>query len=68
MSLDAKITAVAVLLERIQNEFSPATLASSLGAEDMVLTDLVARYAPGISIFSLWICARLAAAFAKSSH
>jgi phosphoadenosine phosphosulfate reductase len=53
MSLDAKITAVAVLLERIQNEFSPATLASSLGAEDMVLTDLVARYAPGISIFSL---------------
>lgn len=53
MSLDAKIAAVAVLLERIQDEFSPATLASSLGAEDMVLTDLVAKYAPGISIFSL---------------
>lgn len=53
MSLDAKIAAVAVLLERIQDEFSPATLASSLGAEDMVLTDLVAKYAPDISIFSL---------------
>jgi phosphoadenosine phosphosulfate reductase len=53
MSLEAKIAAAAVLLERIQNEFSPATLASSLGAEDMVLTDLVAKHAPGISIFSL---------------
>lgn len=53
MSLEAKIVATAVLLERIQDEFSPATLASSLGAEDMVLTDLVAKHAPGISIFSL---------------
>jgi phosphoadenosine phosphosulfate reductase len=53
MSLEAKIAAAAVLLDRIQNEFSQATLASSLGAEDMVLTDLVAKHAPGISIFSL---------------
>lgn len=53
MTLQAKIAAAAVLLERIQDEFEPATLASSLGAEDMVLTDLVAKYAPGISIFSL---------------
>jgi phosphoadenosine phosphosulfate reductase len=53
MSLDAKIAAVAALLQRIQAEFGPATLASSLGAEDMVLTDLVAKHAPGISIFSL---------------
>jgi phosphoadenosine phosphosulfate reductase len=53
MTLQAKIAAAAVLLERIQDEFSPATLASSLGAEDMVLTHLVAKYAPGISIFSL---------------
>jgi phosphoadenosine phosphosulfate reductase len=51
--LEAKIVAAAVLLERVQDEFSPATLASSLGAEDMVLTDLVAKYAPGITIFSL---------------
>jgi phosphoadenosine phosphosulfate reductase len=53
MSLQAKIAAAAALLEHIQNEHSPATLASSLGAEDMVLTDLVARHAPGISIFTL---------------
>jgi phosphoadenosine phosphosulfate reductase len=53
MPLEAKIAAAAVLLERIQDEFSPATLASSLGAEDMVLTDLIAKHAPGISIFSL---------------
>lgn len=53
MSLENKISAVVALLQRIQNEFSPATLASSLGAEDMVLTDLAAKHAPGISIFSL---------------
>jgi phosphoadenosine phosphosulfate reductase len=53
MELDAKIAATVALLQRIQAEFGPATLASSLGAEDMVLTDLVAKHAPGISIFSL---------------
>jgi len=53
MSLEAKIAAAAVLLERIQDEFTPATFASSLGAEDMVITDLIAKYATGISIFSL---------------
>ena len=53
MSIEAKIAAAAVLLERIQDEFSPATFASSLGAEDMVLTDLIAKHAPGIGIFSL---------------
>ena len=53
MDLDAKIAATVALLQRIQREYAPATLASSLGAEDMVLTDLVAKHAPGISIFSL---------------
>ena len=53
MSLQNKIDAVSALLQRIEREFPPATLASSLGAEDMVLTDLVAKYAPGISVFSL---------------
>ena len=53
MSLEAKIASAAELLAHIQNEFSLATLASSLGAEDMVLTDLIAKHAPGISIFSL---------------
>ena len=53
MNLDAKITLTALLLQRIERDFSPATFACSLGAEDMVLTDLIARHAPGISIFSL---------------
>lgn len=53
MELEAKIAAAADLLKRIQKDFTPATLASSLGAEDMVLTDLVARHAPGIEVFSL---------------
>jgi phosphoadenosine phosphosulfate reductase len=53
MTLESKIAAAAVLLERIQDEFGPATLASSLGAEDMVLTDLLARHAPEIEVFLL---------------
>ena len=53
MTLQAKISAAAVLMERVQDEHSPATLANSLGAEDMVLTDLIARHAPGIELFTL---------------
>ncbi|MFM9913716.1 MAG: phosphoadenylyl-sulfate reductase [Methylophilaceae bacterium] len=53
MSLQEKINATVALLKRVEKDYSPATLASSLGAEDMVLTDLVAKHAPGISIFSL---------------
>ncbi len=53
MSPNAKIEAAALLLQRIQDEFSPASFASSLGAEDMVLTDLIAKHAPAIGIFSL---------------
>ncbi len=52
-ALDTKIAAAAALLARIAAEFSPATLANSLGAEDMVLTDLVAKHARGIEIFML---------------
>lgn len=52
-ALDTKIAATAQLLKRIEADFSPATLANSLGAEDMVLTDLVSRHAPGIGIFML---------------
>ena len=49
----SKLEHTVALLQRIAREFSPATLASSLGAEDMVLTDLVARHAPDLTIFSL---------------
>jgi len=53
MTLQAKIAAAAVLLERVQDEYSPATLANSLGAEDMVLTDLIAKHAAEIELFTL---------------
>ncbi|CAG0958085.1 phosphoadenosine phosphosulfate reductase [Rhodocyclaceae bacterium] len=41
------------LLAEIAAKFSPATFANSLGAEDMVLTDLIVREALDIEIFSL---------------
>lgn len=41
------------ILEKIATEFSPAVFASSLAAEDMVLTDLILRRKLNILIFSL---------------
>jgi phosphoadenosine phosphosulfate reductase len=41
-----------LLAEAVKN-FVPVTFANSLGAEDMVLTDLIAKYQPGIEMFSL---------------
>lgn len=41
------------LLTRIAGDFAPAAFANSLGAEDMVLTDLIVREALDIEIFSL---------------
>jgi phosphoadenosine phosphosulfate reductase len=52
-ALAAKIEAVKAVLKEIEQDYSPATLASSYGAEDMVLMDLVCKYAPGIEIFTL---------------
>ncbi|HEY4541877.1 MAG TPA: phosphoadenylyl-sulfate reductase [Noviherbaspirillum sp.] len=40
-------------LERVARDFSPAVFASSLAAEDMVLTDLILRARLPITIFSL---------------
>lgn len=48
-----KSAAALELLSSIANDFAPATFANSLGAEDMVLTDLIARHQLPISIFSL---------------
>ncbi|QAU36027.1 phosphoadenylyl-sulfate reductase [Janthinobacterium sp. 17J80-10] len=45
---DTKLT-----LGRIASDFTPAVLASSLAAEDMVLTDLILRSGLPIGIFSL---------------
>jgi phosphoadenosine phosphosulfate reductase len=41
------------LLAEIARDFSPATFANSLGAEDMVLTDLIVKAKLDIEIFSL---------------
>jgi phosphoadenosine phosphosulfate reductase len=41
------------ILQRIARDFSPAVFASSLAAEDMVLTDMILKAGLPISIFSL---------------
>jgi phosphoadenosine phosphosulfate reductase len=53
MTLDQRIAEVTAVLWRVAAHHPPAALASSLGAEDMVLTDLIAKHALPISIFTL---------------
>lgn len=48
-----RLAATIAMLERIAREFQPASFASSLAAEDMVLTDLILRRGLPIRIFSL---------------
>jgi len=52
-ALERKVPAAIELLSDVARRFEPAALASSLGAEDMVLTDLIARHAPAIEVFTL---------------
>ncbi len=51
--LQTKIDAAIALLQEIAADYSPAVLATSYGAEDMVLTDLICKHAPQIDIFTL---------------
>jgi phosphoadenosine phosphosulfate reductase len=51
--LNAKAAATRAILERVAREFSPAVFASSLAAEDMVLTDMILKAGLPIGIFSL---------------
>ncbi len=53
MNLSHKITEVRALLDDAQVNYAPATFASSFGAEDMVLIDLIARDYPDIAMFTL---------------
>ena len=46
MSLDQKISEVRSLLDVVQRDYSPAAFANSFGAEDMVLTHLIAEHYP----------------------
>ncbi len=52
-SVAAKTVAAQALLADIAGNWSPATFANSLGAEDMVLTDLIVKSGLPIEIFSL---------------
>ena len=51
--LSNKVEQVKAVLMIAAREFAPATFANSLGAEDMVLTDLIAKFQPDIMMFSL---------------
>jgi phosphoadenosine phosphosulfate reductase len=48
-----RLAATQAILSQIAADFSPAVFASSLAAEDMVLTDLILRSHANIGIFSL---------------
>ncbi|MFN6960985.1 MAG: phosphoadenosine phosphosulfate reductase family protein, partial [Rhodocyclaceae bacterium] len=49
----AKTAAVVRLLAEVSHDHAPAVFASSLGAEDMVLTDMIWRNGIDIDIFTI---------------
>lgn len=51
--LQKEIEQVVAILTEAVRDFSPVTFANSMGAEDMVLTDLIERYNLDIEMFSL---------------
>lgn len=54
MSTETKIQDVLLLFGELRNApYAPAAFATSFGAEDMVLTDLIAKHAPWMEIFTL---------------
>ena len=53
MSFAAKLLATEKLLKQIAADHASVAFANSLGAEDMVLMDLISKHAPTIEIFSI---------------
>ena len=54
MRIGTRIQDVLLLFGELRNAtYAPAVFATSFGAEDMVLTDLIAKHAPWIEIFTL---------------
>ncbi|RFC38457.1 MAG: phosphoadenylylsulfate reductase (thioredoxin) [Candidatus Nitrotoga sp. LAW] len=51
--LQSKIDQVRTVLANAVRDYAPVIFANSLGAEDMVLTDLINKYQPDIGMFSL---------------
>jgi len=52
-ALEQKVEQVKAVLAEAVRDYSPVCFANSLGAEDMVLTDLIARFQPDIEMFTL---------------
>jgi phosphoadenosine phosphosulfate reductase len=52
-TLESRIAETQAILERIAADYTPAVFASSLAAEDMVLTDMILRAKLPIRIFTL---------------
>ncbi|MDQ3260999.1 MAG: phosphoadenosine phosphosulfate reductase family protein, partial [Pseudomonadota bacterium] len=53
MSFTQKLLTAQQLLKRIAADHDSVAFANSLGAEDMVLMDIITKYAPAIEIFSI---------------
>ena len=53
IELQKKIDQVCSVLANAVHDYTPVIFANSLGAEDMVLTDLINKYQPSIEMFSL---------------
>ncbi len=53
MDFAQKLSETVALLERIALEYSPAVFANSFGAEDMVITHLLAKHQVAVKVFSL---------------
>jgi len=51
--LQAKVEQVVAVLSQAIEDYSPVTFANSLGAEDMVLTDIIDRHQLNVGMFSL---------------
>lgn len=51
--MQQKIDQVVVVLQQAVRDFAPVCFANSMGAEDMVLTDIIAKHRLDISMFSL---------------
>ena len=52
-SLQAKVDSAVAVLKAAYDKHGDVTFANSLGAEDVVITDLIRRFVPQIEIFSL---------------
>src|SRR5574341_63050 len=53
MTLDARVTEASARLREAVAGYSPATFASSFGAEDMVILDLIHRLQLSVEVFTL---------------